>query len=377
MTYAEASRLFRHGRFREIIDGFKGSRNTPTTDRQLSLLVAYVLALTDDAASAAPLINIDVSKLTAAQHAQVEVTSGIISWRSGDNDSALRQLQGAVRLARGLQSPEVLGWAYLHLFRFAVEVQPRDVVLGMLKDVRTAVTRAGDAALTSYLHVCVAVLEGQRGQLDEAMRHCDIAESLLENSPNAWILGASLINRSCVASLQCDFSRAAEYARRAIGLSNTTGLLIQRGAAEIMSGYLQLLVGDFPKAEQTLSNLVSQTEFNHSLRPAADLLARVYLACGELEKCETTLRLVEFPDSEAGLEGLAYGTRWAALTKAKLFLRRHEYRNALSWLESLETGSSKFEDRPFKGVVELLVGRSLHALERRRESARRIIRAES
>ena len=44
MTYADASRLFRQGRFRELIDNFKQSSNPARTDRQLLLFVAYVLA---------------------------------------------------------------------------------------------------------------------------------------------------------------------------------------------------------------------------------------------------------------------------------------------------------------------------------------------
>src|SRR5882672_704994 len=183
MTYADASRLFRQGRFREIIDGFKRLGSSATTDRQLSLLVAYVLALTDDTVAAAQLLKVDTNALAPTHRAQAEMTSGIISWRSGDHESALRQLQSAVRLASELQVPQLLGWASLHLFRCSIEIQTRDVVLGMLKDVRTNVTKAGDVGLTSYLHVCVAVFEGQRGQLDEATRHCDIAESLLDSSP--------------------------------------------------------------------------------------------------------------------------------------------------------------------------------------------------
>ena len=51
-----------------------------------------------------------------------------------------------------------------------------DALTAMLSQVRRVVTRAGDAQVRAYLHASVSVLEGQTGRLNEALRHCDIAD---------------------------------------------------------------------------------------------------------------------------------------------------------------------------------------------------------
>jgi hypothetical protein len=76
---------------------------------------------------------------------------------------------------------------HLHLFRFAADAQPSEALGVILPETRKAVTRAGRPSLTAYLHNCVATFEGHRGHFDEAHRHCELADSLLETEPNAWV----------------------------------------------------------------------------------------------------------------------------------------------------------------------------------------------
>ncbi len=60
MTYEDALKLFRQGHFRELIDRFKNTGNTARhTEPKLRILVAYVLALTDEPSLAPPLSNVD------------------------------------------------------------------------------------------------------------------------------------------------------------------------------------------------------------------------------------------------------------------------------------------------------------------------------
>jgi hypothetical protein len=86
-----------------------------------------------------------------------------------------------------------------------------DASTAVLRDARSAATKAGNAHVTVFLHESVAVLEGQLGRFDEALRHCDIAESLLTDSPNAWLKGSNLVNRGCLAALNGDFETATRY----------------------------------------------------------------------------------------------------------------------------------------------------------------------
>ena len=244
MTYEDGLTLVRSGQFRSLLDRFVPSSDAPDVSPQLRTLVAYVSALTDDVNVAVPLLQVNDAKLSAATRSQIETTHGIISWRSGSHELAWHHLQGGVRLARDANDSERLAWAYLHLWRLAIEVQPSNAVEALLGEVRSAVVRACIPAATAYLHVCVAAFEGQRGNLDEVRRHCDIAESLLDVQPNAWVLSGALVNRSCVACLRCDFEGALRHVEKILMLTTVHAAQTHRHSAENMSGYIHFVSGE-------------------------------------------------------------------------------------------------------------------------------------
>jgi DNA-binding NtrC family response regulator len=376
MKYQDALALVRTGRFRELINTSARSGNPNEAEPHLRVLLAYALALTGDRSTELPLSKIAAEKLTPSVRSQLETTLGIVRWHAGDHQSSWRHLQAGVRFAREANAPERLAWAYLHFLRIAIEAQPLDALLAMLREVRTAVIKAGVSASTAYLHVCVSTLEGQRGHLDEATRHCDIAASLLDSEPNAWLLGGTLINRSCIACLRCNFRGASEHVRTVIALTAINGSVRHRAAAEVMSGYLQFLMGDLESAQSTLANVLSKSDSKKPDADAADALARVYLAMGDLGKCESALELSGFRSDDAAAHDAAYGRRWASLTKAKWLLKRHEYEAAVKWLESVEALTNRREDHPFNAAVHLLAAQTLDRLGRRRECAHRIEQAD-
>ena len=309
MRYQEALALVRRGQFREFINTSARAGNPNEGEPNLRVLLAYALALTGDRSIELPLAKLDAGKLAPSVRSMLETTLGIVSWHAGDHHSSWRHLQAGVRLAREANAPERLAWAYLHFLRIAIDAQPLDALLAMLREVRTAVIRAGTSASTAYLHVCVSTLEGQRGHLDEATRHCDIAVSLLESEPNTWLLGSAFINRSCIACLRCNFREASEHVRNVIALTAVNGSVRHRAAAEIMSGYLQCLMGDFESAQRTLTNVLSKSDSKKPNADAADALARVYLATGDLERCEAALELSGFTSDDYTTTDAAYGRK--------------------------------------------------------------------
>src|SRR6185503_8492681 len=373
MTYQDALALVRKGQFREFIDKSTRSGNPAELDPNLRVLLAYAIELTGDKSAASPISKIDAEKLAPSIRSQLETTLGIASGYAGDHQSSWRHLQAGVRFAREANAPERLAWAYLHFLRLAIDTQPLDALLAMLREVRTAVTRAGASASTAYLHICVSTLEGQRGHLDEATRHCDIASSLLESEPNAWLLGNASVNRSCIACLRCNFREAFEHVHDVIALTRINGSVRHRFAAEIMSGYLQFLMGDLQVAERALTGILSKT----ANADAADALARVYLANGDLERCARALELGGFVLDDSAEPDAGYGKRWASLTKAKWLLKRREYTAALRWLESVEAQTSTRKDQSFNAAIHLLAAQALDRLDRRDECARRIEQADS
>jgi len=374
MTYDDGLTLVRNGQFRFFVDKFIASADAEDTPPQLKALVAYVSAVMDDAKTAVSLLRFNENKLSPGVRSQIETARGIISWRSGAHDTAWHHLQAGVRLAREASDTERVAWAYLHLWRFAIEVQASDAVEALLGEVRDAVVRAGIPAATAYLHVCVAAFEGQRGNLDEVSRHCDIAESLLRVEPNAWVLSGSLVNRSCVACLRYDFYTALKHVDRILALTSVHSAQTHRHSAENMSGYVHFLSGEFDKAERTLSGVLSKQHLADGTKTdTADLLARVYLAQGNLERCEQTLSLI---GSNEQADTSTYGKRWACLTRAKLLLKQRHFDAAVRYLRSLETRASARGDAPFWAAIHLLGAETFARLGNERDSSSSLLVAD-
>jgi tetratricopeptide (TPR) repeat protein len=230
----------------------------------------------------------------------------------------------------------------LHLFRLLIEAGPIDKVFAALPDVRRSVARAGVTQASAYLHTCVSVLAGQIGRLDEARRHCDIADSLLEHSSNIWLTASSLVNRGCIAYLNCEFEKAAQLFRVAREAASKCGHAYLMRAADASNGYVSLLVGQFDKAEESLLAVSRDPRIDIPSKLAAlDGLARVYLALGRLDEAEDVLR--DIHESAAQYESAASisHVRWAAITEARLLIKRGAPNEAAKRLSVSKNASRK------------------------------------
>jgi tetratricopeptide (TPR) repeat protein len=214
-------------------------------------------------------------------------------------------------------------------------------------------------------------MEGNCGRTDEALRHCELAESLLELDSNDWVLGVTLLNKGSIAIVRCQFAKAAEYFNSAIAHADLNGSVRTRVGAETNLGYIYMLTGDFRKAESLLKRVIEKIVEPSAVIDSADVLARVYLALGDLRQCENTLQSVNLEDES--LRYAQYANRWTALTKAKLLLKSRHYGAALTWLESVERKSEGLHDRPFIAALHLLSAQALHRTNRLHDCARRIL----
>jgi DNA-binding NtrC family response regulator/tetratricopeptide (TPR) repeat protein len=372
MTYDDALKQLRRGHFRELIDSFNEQIKLRDGDLRSRILLGYVLALTGRTSSASSTLAFDVSKVPTPLRCQVEAGLGIISWRSGDHDSAWTHLRRAVQQSYESRDVEWIAQMHLHLFRFAVDSRPSEALGVILPGTRKAVTRAGRPSLTAYLHNCVATFEGYRGHLDEASRHCALADSLLETDPNAWIGCGILINRGCIAILRCEFREASRYFRAAMEGAEICGSTHMHAIAQSNSAWVDLLTGQFRKAEETLRTTLSNSSKIGTSISALDLLARVYLAQGELDKCEEILGPVM---SGHPVKYSTYETRWAALTRAKLLYRQGELDAALNSLNAITSAPDEINDGFFAAACHLTTAYILGRADNAAECARELVRA--
>jgi len=248
-----------------------------------------------------------------------------------------------------------VAWAHLHLFRLLIEIGPIDEVLVALPKLRRSVANAGINHASAYLHTCVSVLEGQVGRLDEASRHCDIADSLLELSPNAWLAASSLVNRGCIACLNCEFETATAHLRSARALAEKSGHASLARAADASGGHVQLLVGEFAIAEESLTAVLLDEQADvTSVLGALDGLARIHLALNQLDDADRVLRDLHNRVSQYTRPGAIYHVRWATITEARLLMKRGDLKAAVKRLKVAEQQAGEAGDSPLIAVARLV-----------------------
>jgi tetratricopeptide (TPR) repeat protein len=214
-----------------------------------------------------------------------------------------------------------------------IDSEALPILTGMLAQVRQAVTKAGTPHTSAYLHECVAVLEGQTGRLDEAIRHCDIADSLLRKAPNAWLASGNLLIRASVSALNCRLVDAAKYIDSARHYIVRSGNARASGADSTL-GHIYVLTGQFDKALAALRRAIESSQPSR-LAALAGLngLARLYLAVGRLDDCRSILERIHDETLKDPHLSQVYSVRWAAITKARYLLKRGDLVEARLFLD--------------------------------------------
>ena len=192
------------------------------------------------------------------------------------------------------------------------------------------------------------------GRLDEARRHCDIAEGLLQRSTNVWLSASCLINRGCIAWLTCHLDEASDLFRVAREKASRSGhgYLIQ--ATDTCIGYTHMLMGEFAKAEQTyLAASRDATADIGSRLSSLGGLARVHLASGRIDEAQRVIDEITERLGRTECAGLIYHVRWAAITQARLLINKGRHNEAIALLNVAEEQSRAHRETPLIASVHL------------------------
>ena len=211
ISLSDAERLFNAGELSELLrlSDFS-SAAARSIDPRLRVVLAHALALTGRLTIARELAALDAPTVNVSIRSRAAAIVGLVEQAEGNIDAAATQFQTAIRMARESKDGERIAWAYLYLVRLLIDADRMQAVMALLPEARKAVTSAGLPHLSAYLHLCVSSLEGQIGRVSEAVRHCEIAESILDLAPNICLRGTAFGIRACIAHAMCDFVRAAE-----------------------------------------------------------------------------------------------------------------------------------------------------------------------
>ena len=371
MSSGHTEDLFRRGEFLRLIETAtpEADANPKGGDAATRLRLAEALALTGNVSRAIEIASpYSGGRREPAVRAHAEYILAIAAWRSGNVTSAAKLFGLAVRDALESKNTRCVAWTYLHTFRFYVDFHPSDAVSSMLSLVRKAVIAAGDRQATAYLHSCVSALEGQKGRMSEAWRHCVMAESLLEDDPNAWILGAILLNKGCLHLLKCEIKPAETQliaARDAYVHSGNLGSI-----ATGSLGYLQLQTGKLAEARRTLGSIIDDPTLAETRKPPLrETLARVHLASNELAECAIQLSTL-LDKNDDDIPG--YISRWAEITNARMLTRRGQTAVALKRLIEAERRNTP-GDSHFAAALNLTMSQLLMGTGQRGEATRRLL----
>ena len=282
--------LDQRGEYGTIVRTFGSVPQQRSADALTRIKVAHAYAITGNFDAAWRLGAQEAESSSTNLHSRAFYTLALVSQARGDLDAAEQQLRKAVNAGETHSQWQEAAWAQITLFRLLHGPKSRQGESPALNQVRTLVARAADVHVSAYLHVCVASVEGQAGRLDESLRHCDIADSLLTQLPHTWLTANVLLNRASVSLLQCDFDAAATHIRMGRQLAAKAGDTRSVLMFDTDAAHVELAVGRFAEARKLFSRLQSSPGISSiTLVGAMDGLARVELAVGDLAACESAL----------------------------------------------------------------------------------------
>jgi DNA-binding NtrC family response regulator/tetratricopeptide (TPR) repeat protein len=318
--------LFRQGRYAQIVSEVDWTRlaNVGPEERALIAHAAFQAGRIEAAIEVAKCEN--AIGAPAFVRAEAEAIFGLIAKRRGDWGLATKHFQTSLRLAKEARNGSQIGWASLRLFRTLAEAETPESLAALSNDVRQAVARAGDPHLSAYQHDSMALMEASAGRFEAARRHVQITLGILDRHPNAWIQQVASISSFFLDFLECRFVEALRHLRTAKDLCDLVGEGFLP-VIECNEGHLLLAAGRYEAAEQRLRK-VALSDSSQFAIGALDGLARLYLATGRLDECETALTTSECMPLEASGNATPIAGRGNAVTRVRLLQARGKHREA-------------------------------------------------
>ena len=342
------------GHFRDALKLVRSSnRDTSISQDEYDVITAELLERTGHPNEAQQLARRVLARPAApkALHARSLTALGTISHDRGDRLSAVEHLNAALRLAEAAGAAKEAAWARLRLFLVLADTSSPESLASHIGELRRAVMRLGDTAMTVTLHLSVGETESRRGALESATRHVRVASSLLKGHRNDWLEGLAEIDSSCLAYMLSDPHEARVRAERAITCVALSGHAKSYLAAISNLAHIDLAQNRLVAAAQNLNRAWHLSDYNVHARVAImDGLAQLEMAKGRFtEAAELLERAFGTP-----LDPLAYCKLWTERTRVRLLLKTQNVGGALTCATDGLARATAAGDRALVRLLQLL-----------------------
>ncbi len=273
--------------------------------------------------------------MTAADRSKCELEVGELERERGDFDRSIVHINRSISLASEADRPDLAAKAQLRLLWLIGGREHPDATGPLLGEVRSRVYRVGTAELLARLHAVVAEIEGRRGLLRSARRHCHLSQALLGRSPNIEIEAYNECTLAAVAIMEADFEGALEHGRRSEQLAKLSGAI----GAQISSlgnlGNVFFHVGDFERCERYLEQVIALSDVGSEQANAArESLAQLHLTQGHFDECLRHLSDIE-DTLQCQDDRTRFVYRYAQLTRTVMLSRMGQSDAALESAEQV------------------------------------------
>ncbi len=310
----------------------------------------------------------DSKQLTSTQRATCHYVAGSLLLEQGDTEAATRHLQRAVSLARQSDDLELLCNVQLKFLGLVADLSGPDAAAPILSELRRNTIRLGNPYATAGVHVFVAQMEASRGLFLSAHRHLRIATGLTSSFQSPWLEAHSENIKLAICVLQSDIDQGQKHAVLGRRLADDCGAATIRRAVAANQALLYLLAGNFSDASESINRaLVVLASSGERRNGCLDTLARIRLAEGRLDDCETALDCVEESIRLTSDQSM-YANRYALFTRCQLLCRQGRLEDALIQARAVETLALRIDDRLLLESARLTRAELLQATGRRIEA---------
>ena len=336
--------LFSSGEYGRIAEEARRLEPDARSEPHRSALIAQATFEAGDIARARAWATPCIESSHASARARGQLVLALCTRATGDIAQATQLFRAALSSSEEGGDNELEAWIAVFLLRHMF-VAGRELAGAMVHATRAKVAKAGSAHATAYLHVTVALAEGQAGRLREARRHLQLAQRLIASKPHPWLQCSILGATATITIAEREFRETGACFETLRAMAHQHGLVAEYARANVNLGNWAYLTGRYEAAETLIQEAIDSPHTSRIAKLTATVTkAELRLAQGRLTECEDILREIEHTATGMSFSNV-YAVQLARLAQSRLLMRRRDAYTAAEQLALLESELHETSDR--------------------------------